>query len=170
MCHRRPAASSGTPALSSEAVDEAVSHGSAYINDYVDRSTSVVAEERYVQIIRPGPPNASKRDTDEALEWREDNWIHGRSFTDAKLRRQLISDILMVKTKDGMWRRISATSCHWAGTNACGLVPRRAAARINEAARSAEISMGLRVRCAVSGVSPKVFWTRIRTASPPWLR
>jgi hypothetical protein len=80
-----------------------VSAASAYVREYVDRSTSVVAEERYVQIIRRGPADPARRNVDEALEWHGDNWTHGRSFKDAKLRRQLISDVLMVKTKDQIW-------------------------------------------------------------------
>jgi VWFA-related protein len=94
---------SATSVKSSGGGEEAVSAASAYVRQYVDRSTSVVAEERYVQIMRPGPADPKRRDVDEALEWRDDNWIHGRSFKDAKLRRQLISDVLMVRTKDEMW-------------------------------------------------------------------
>jgi VWFA-related protein len=89
--------------VSAEAVSEALAHGIAFVNDYIQRSASVVAEEHYVQIIRAGPADPRRRDTDEALEWRADDANHRASLKDAKKRRQMISDVLMVKTKDGLW-------------------------------------------------------------------
>jgi VWFA-related protein len=91
------------PAGTAVAVEEAVAVGARFVTEYVDRSTSVVAEEHYVQIIRRGPADPARRDVDEALEWHEDNWIHPRTTKDPKLRRQMISDVLMVKTNDGLW-------------------------------------------------------------------
>lgn len=84
-------------------VDAVVRRASSYADAYLSRLSSVVAEERYVQIVRNGPPNLDKQNVDEALEWRADNRNGARDVMDARRRRQLISDVLMVKTQDGAW-------------------------------------------------------------------
>jgi VWFA-related protein len=83
--------------------DGIVPRAMAYVRDYLTQGSSVVAEERYVQIVRRGPPDPKAQDVDEALEWRVDDDRRARNGRDAIERRQLVSDVLMVKTSRGAW-------------------------------------------------------------------
>jgi VWFA-related protein len=92
-----------TPAAAIVGPDGVVPRAMAYVRDYLTQGSSVVAEERSVQILRRGPPNPNAQDVDEALEWRADNDERPRNGRDAIKRRQLVSDVLMVKTSRGTW-------------------------------------------------------------------
>jgi VWFA-related protein len=85
------------------AAGEAVERATVYLHNYLAQGSSVVAEERYVQILRPGPPKLNTQNDDEALEWRADNNDKQRDMRDAQRRRQMVSDMLMIKTRDGAW-------------------------------------------------------------------
>ena len=85
------------------AVDEIVAMGTRFVDDQIERSAAVVAEERYVQMVRAGPAEPTQRNVDPALEWRADFSRVARGVRDAKVRRQMISDVLTVRTSDGEW-------------------------------------------------------------------
>jgi hypothetical protein len=99
------AASAAAPgrAPSEAAADDIVERGKHYLETYLEQGATVVAEEHYVQITRRGPPALSEQNVDTALEWRENNDDRQRDMHDAMRRRQLVSDLLMVKTRDGVW-------------------------------------------------------------------
>jgi hypothetical protein len=105
-----PAATSpaGTSPWTASAADIVGANGvvpraMAYVQDYLTQGSSVVAEEHFVQILRRGPPDPKVQNVDEALEWRADHDLRPRNVRDAIKRRQLVSDVLMVKARSGAW-------------------------------------------------------------------
>lgn len=82
-------------------VAQVVARASRYVADYAERATSVVAEERYVQAIMEEIAGNSPSPPDQVLAWREQG---ARNLSAGVLRRrQLLSDLLMVKTSTGWY-------------------------------------------------------------------
>jgi VWFA-related protein len=82
-------------------VNQLVARASAYVGDYATRATSVVAEEHYVQAIVEEIAGNSPTPIDSMLQWRTSG---ARNLSAGVLaRRQLRSDLLMVKTAAGWY-------------------------------------------------------------------
>jgi hypothetical protein len=80
-----------------------VSRGGAYVTQYAERASSTVAEERYVQAIFLAPVGEPLVPIDEALAWREDPARARERPHGVAARRQLRSDLLMVRTANGLF-------------------------------------------------------------------
>ena len=90
-----------TAAARDDEVAQLVTRASRYVADYAERATSVVAEERYVQAIMEEIAGNSPSPPDQVLAWREQD---SRKLSAGVLRRrQLLSDLLMVKTSTGWY-------------------------------------------------------------------
>jgi hypothetical protein len=90
-----------TAAAGDDEVAQLVTRASRYVADYAERATSVVAEERYVQAIMEEIAGNSPTPPDQVLAWREQA---PRKLSSGVLqRRQLLSDLLMVKTSTGWY-------------------------------------------------------------------
>jgi VWFA-related protein len=93
-----PAAGAAVRALS---VEQIVARAGAYVSDYAERATSVVAEEQYVQAIVEEIAGNSPTQLDQMLQWRASG---ARNLSSGVIaRRQLRSDLLMVKTSTGWY-------------------------------------------------------------------
>jgi hypothetical protein len=96
-----PGGAASAPAGRDLSVDQVVARASAYVNDYASRATSVVAEEHYVQAIVEEIAGNSPAQIDSMLQWRK---LGARDLSAGVLaRRQLRSDLLMVKTSTGWY-------------------------------------------------------------------
>jgi VWFA-related protein len=72
----------------------------AYVEAFQREFSSAVAQERYVQLIRPLRGTPTGPEDERALEWHEGQWDYPRSGVILD-RRQLLSDVLLVHTRDG---------------------------------------------------------------------
>ncbi len=72
----------------------------AYIELFEEQFSSVVAEERYVQVVQPWRGNPTGPDDDRALDWQEPGEKKGGFVIS---RRQLVSDVLLVQVKARQW-------------------------------------------------------------------
>ena len=77
----------------------------ARLGDYIERFekefSSAVAEERYVQLIRPLRGSPRWPSDERALEWQDGNWTDYSRTGPIVQRRQLLSDVLLVHTPEG---------------------------------------------------------------------
>ena len=91
------ARSSSSPSpLDRVAIDALLRRVGNYVEDYEREFSAIVAEERYVQVVRPGPPRDVGKD---ALEWKP---MPPKSTT--RLGRRLLrSDVLLIRTPNDEW-------------------------------------------------------------------
>jgi VWFA-related protein len=90
-----------TPSERDMTASDLVRRASAYVGEYAERSSSVVADEHYVQAIVEEIAGNSPTPIDQVLAWRETG---ARNLSAGVLaRRQLRSDLLMVKTSAGWY-------------------------------------------------------------------
>lgn len=73
----------------------------SYIDRFNEKTSAVVAEERYVQLRHTWRGNATGPDSEPELAWRED--VSGTKAAHVTARIQLLSDVLFVQVKDGDW-------------------------------------------------------------------
>lgn len=73
----------------------------SYIDRFNEKTSAVVAEERYVQLRHTWRGNATGPDSEPELAWRED--VGGPKAAHVTARVQLLSDVLFVQVKDGDW-------------------------------------------------------------------
>jgi VWFA-related protein len=95
-----PALTAATPTSSaprSAALDGLLSRATGYVETYGAKAVSTLAEERYVQAIVDSP----LIDRAEALSWRERSEEARRRTPGVAARRQIASDLLMVKSDAG---------------------------------------------------------------------
>jgi VWFA-related protein len=89
------------PARRDLSVDQVVARAIAYVRDYAARAATVVAEEHYVQAIVEEIAGNSPTPIEQVLQWRTSG---ARDLSPGVLaRRQLRSDLLMVKTSTGWY-------------------------------------------------------------------
>jgi hypothetical protein len=74
----------------------------AYVDAFEREFSSVVAEERYVQLVRPWRGKPEKPEDEPALEW-TDREADVRRASPIIARRQLLSDVLLVQIPGQRW-------------------------------------------------------------------
>jgi len=98
------AASPGSDAPSTTGLRDLIARAVTYVDRFERTFSTVVAEERYVQVVKPwtgGPPLPGD---EPALAWRKgtDRQIENRD-TSVLRRRQLLSDLLLVQPPGQTW-------------------------------------------------------------------
>jgi VWFA-related protein len=82
-------------------VGELTTRLAAYVEQFEREFSAVVAEERYVQIVHPWRGNPKGPDSEPMLAWQEGEG--SRKGGPIIARRQILSDILMVQSRDQQW-------------------------------------------------------------------
>jgi VWFA-related protein len=98
------AATTAAPAPPETLVDASLlRRATDYVLHQTDRSSAVVAEERYVQAVVDAPGGEPPADLNDLIAWREDHSRPRAAGAGAVERRQLRSDLLMVRTASGWY-------------------------------------------------------------------